>query len=133
MRWVLLGSLAGCEGLCDAGRVGRVAREFAGPDAIECTDIQCSVDAHDAGEASLFEQGPSQGIDSTIESWVVTNAEGLWFFRSDTLGAKAAYHCIDPVVTASGIECASIEPAGNHYAVCGGHSGSPAPIPFDDR
>lgn len=132
---LLLGVGCGFVDLCGEGRVRSAARDLVGPDAIECAELACLVEAYQDGQEAWVEQSVP-GVDSNLLEWWVATGDGeLWVLYHDdySTGDGGGWLCVDPVVQGDLIECTTREPVNNHYRICGSSSGQPQPIPWRDR
>lgn len=146
--WVLA-LTAGCRGeRCD---VPETAEELAGSGATSCGTVAlgdplddawaCAVAAFEAGTPTWFTWEDS-GIDSTQVEALVYDGERVWWLSQDQYQRGPwridGFECVGPTVGVepygSGLTeilCASREPEGNHYEVCGECTGcSPPGLPF---
>lgn len=112
------------------------ARALLPADGIDCHgDLSCLVLALEEGRPAMATSSTS-GIDSVLTTAHVWTGERFWWLTHDSYsyspGNVDGRECVGPHVVYGAVECESVAPEGNHYAVCG-HRGfsSPPPLPFE--
>lgn len=103
-------------------------------DATDCgEDLSCLATAMDDGRPAVA-MSSIQGTDSVFTTAHVWTGDRFWWLSRESMSPSSVdgRECIGPQVVNGEIECDSVAPEGNHYAVCGNQGGgSPAPLPFE--
>lgn len=108
------------EPACGVDEVQTAGLALLGPTATSCDDEACLLQAHQDGSEAWIER--ETGRDE--RQWFFTTADGELWLLYDDLGDGRARQCLDPYPTPDGVECTSVEPAGDFYRICGSSRGA---------